>query len=92
MPSLQGFFTKQNVAALTAAAGADEQFVHGNHGVYDDPLQVLLPVADGNEDIEFSAAAGRSAAWRLGSRSHASNPARNRGKGLQLFRMCSSMM
>ena len=31
----KGFFTKQNVAALTAAAGADEQFVHGNHGVYD---------------------------------------------------------
>ncbi|MCH2134175.1 MAG: hypothetical protein MK116_10535 [Phycisphaerales bacterium] len=31
----KGFFTKHNVAALTAAAGADEQFVHGHHGVYD---------------------------------------------------------
>ena len=31
----KGFFTKDNVAALTQAAGADEQFVHGHHGVYD---------------------------------------------------------
>ena len=31
----KGFFTKDNVAALTQAAGDDEQFVHGHHGVYD---------------------------------------------------------
>ena len=33
--NFKGFFTKDNVAALTQAAGADEQFVHGHHGVYD---------------------------------------------------------
>jgi hypothetical protein len=31
----KGFFTKDNVAALTQAAGKDEQFVRGHHGVYD---------------------------------------------------------
>ena len=28
--SYEGFFTKSNVAALTAAAGADERYHHGN--------------------------------------------------------------
>lgn len=33
--NFKGFFTKDNVAALTQAAGKDEQFVHGHHGTYD---------------------------------------------------------
>lgn len=31
----KGFFTKDNVAALTQAAGKDEEFVRGHHGTYD---------------------------------------------------------